>query len=252
MKKISLATTLITCALFSSISYGEQLPNAPHISVTGKGEVTAQADMATLIIEVNVHNNQVSQAKKQVDAQVARYFTYLHQQGVTDNDIDAANVSTQPIYDYSQQGKAKLNGYQASRQVTVTLHQLAKLNPLLDGALASGLSEIRSVTLGVAQPQRYQQQALQAAISDAISKAGTLAKGFAASLGPVWSINDQTQSLAPTPRIMLSAKAALSDTAVDSTYQQTKLNFNNEVQVVFTLHPSADAVHDDHKPVAHP
>lgn len=38
------------------------------------------------------------------------------------------------------------------RTVEVTLRQLDKLNSLLDGALKAGLNEIRSVSLGVAQP----------------------------------------------------------------------------------------------------
>ncbi len=41
------------------------------------------------------------------------------------------------------------------RTVEVTLRQLDKLNGLLDGALKAGLNEIRSVSLGVAQPDAY-------------------------------------------------------------------------------------------------
>lgn len=45
------------------------------------------------------------------------------------------------------------------RQVQVTLRQLDKLNDLLDGALKSGLNEIRAVELGVASPETYREQA---------------------------------------------------------------------------------------------
>jgi uncharacterized protein YggE len=70
------------------------------------------------------------------------------------------------------------------RTVEVTLRQLDKLNSLLDGALKAGLNEIRSVSLGVAQPEKYKDEARKAAIDDAIHQAQQLASGFNSKLGP--------------------------------------------------------------------
>lgn len=251
MKKLALVLGALSTSWFAStVAVADALPNAPYISISGQGSVQAQPDMATLVIEVNASNAKAEQAKKQVDQRVARYFDFLHQQGITDKDIDAANVTTQAQYDYSDRGKPKLTGYQASRRVTVSLHQLAKLNTLLDGALAAGLNEIRSVSMGIEHPERYQQQARQAAIADAIAKGKSLASGFDATLGSVWSVTYQAQSSVPMPMVrMMSAKASSPDTTADQTYQQQKLDFNDEVAVVFTLHPQAvDAAPGDHTP----
>lgn len=255
MKNAALALGLFTasCGL-SSLAWAETTPTAPHLSTSGQGKVQAQPDMATLVIDVSTTQAQASQAKKQTDARVARYFDFLHQQGIVDKDINAANVTTQAQYDYSVQGKPKLIGYQASRTVTVTVHQLTKLNPLLDGALAAGLNEIRSVSMAVEHPEQYQQQARQAAVNDAISKAKSLAAGFNATLGSVWSINYQTQSHEAMPMVrMMSAKAAVADTSADQTYQQQKLDFSDNVDVVFTLNThSLGAEPGDHTPPKNP
>lgn len=69
------------------------------------------------------------------------------------------------------------------RTVEVTLRQLDKLNSLLDGALKAGLNEIRSVSLGVAQPDAYKDKARKAAIDNAIHQAQELANGFHRKLG---------------------------------------------------------------------
>lgn len=69
------------------------------------------------------------------------------------------------------------------RTVEVTLRQLDKLNSLLDGALKAGLNEIRSVSLGVAQPDAYKDKARKAAIDNAIHQAQELANGFNRKLG---------------------------------------------------------------------
>ncbi len=75
------------------------------------------------------------------------------------------------------------------RTVEVTLRQLDKLNGLLDGAL----NEIRSVSLGVAQPDAYKDKARKAAIDDAVHQAQELAAGFHSKLGPVYSVRCHVQ-----------------------------------------------------------
>ncbi|MBT0727867.1 oxidative stress defense protein [Rosenbergiella australiborealis] len=255
MKIMITAVAIVSASLgLPRFALAESTPNAPYISISGQGNVQAQPDMATLVIDVRVAQAQASDAKKQVDARVAHYFDFLHQQGITDKEINAANVVTDVQYDDSDHGKPKQVGYQASRHVTVTLHQLSKLNTLLDGALAAGLNEIRSVSMGVEHPEHYQQQARQAAIRDALVKAKEVAAGFNATLGSVWSIDYQTPPSQMMPRIrMMSVQASATQTTPDHTYQQQKLDFSDKVDVVFTLNThSLGAEPDDHTPPTNP
>lgn len=148
-----------------------ELPNGPHIVTSGTASVAAVPDIATLAIEVNVSAKDAASAKKQADERVAQYLSFLEKSGIAKKDINSANLRTQPDYDY-QNGKSILKGYRAVRSVEVTLRQLDKLNGLLDGALKAGLNEIRSVSLGVAQPDAYKDKARKAAIDDASPGSG--------------------------------------------------------------------------------
>lgn len=159
-----------------------ELPEGPHIVTSGTASVDAVPDIATLAIEVNVAAKDAATAKKQADERVAQYLSFLEQNQIAKKDISAANLRTQPDYDY-QNGKSILKGYRAVRTVEVTLRQLDKLNSLLDGALKAGLNEIRSVSLGVAQPDAYKDKARKAAIDDAIHQAQALAAGFNSNWG---------------------------------------------------------------------
>lgn len=233
---------ILAGSLTSLAALAGEVPDSPHISTSGHASVQAKPDMATLSIVVQLTAQQAADAKKQVDARVAKYFDFLHSQGIENKDIDAANISTQPQYDYSKQGKPQLMGYQATRQVTVTVRNIDKLNDLLDGALKGGLNEIRSVTPGVADAARYQQQARQEAIKDAISQAQVLAAGFHAELGPVWSIQYHTENARPQPVMRMYALAkASADTTPQETYQQQSINFDDELNVVFELKPQPAA-----------
>ncbi|PLP41500.1 oxidative stress defense protein, partial [Klebsiella variicola] len=151
LKVLALAAAL---GFSTMAAQANELPDGPHIVTSGTASVAAVPDIATLAIEVNVAAKDAASAKKQADDRVAQYLSFLEKSGIAKKDISSANLRTQPDYDY-QNGKSILKGYRAVRTVEVTLRQLDKLNGLLDGALKAGLNEIRSVSLGVAQPDAY-------------------------------------------------------------------------------------------------
>lgn len=235
LKALAMAAMMGAATLPLSAQAGE-LPEGPHVVTSGQASVDATPDIATLAIEVNVSSKDAAEAKKQADARVAQYFDLLEKNGIEKKDIDAANLRTQPEYDYTKEGKSILKGYRAVRQVQVTLRQLDKLNDLLDGALKSGLNEIRSVELGVAQPEKYRNRARKAAIENATHQAEALATGFDAKLGPIYSIRYHVANYQPMPtaRMYKSADAA-SMTTEAQTYEQQSIHFDDQVDVVFEI-----------------
>ncbi|ELN8034242.1 oxidative stress defense protein [Salmonella enterica] len=215
-----------------------ELPEGPHIVTSGTASVDAVPDIATLAIEVNVAAKDAVTAKKQADERVAQYLSFLEQNQIAKKDISAANLRTQPDYDY-QNGKSILKGYRAVRTVEVTLRQLDKLNSLLDGALKAGLNEIRSVSLGVAQPDAYKDKARKAAIDDAIHQAQALAVGFNSKLGPVYSVRYHVSNYQPSPVVRMMKAADAAPVSAQETYEQPTIQFDDQVDVVFQLEPGA-------------
>lgn len=122
----------------------------------------------------------------------------------------------------------------------MTLRQLDKLNELLDGALKSGLNEIRAVELGVAKPDVYREQARQKAIENATQQAESTAKGFHAKLGPVYSIRYRVANYQPMPVArMYKAAGAAAESDAAQTYEQQSIHFDDQVDVVFELQRNA-------------
>ncbi|MBO8124973.1 SIMPL domain-containing protein, partial [Klebsiella pneumoniae] len=177
---------------------------------------------ATLSINVTVKEKDASAAKAQADKRVAQYFDFLKTQGIEKKDINAANISTSPDYVYDKEKEESvIRGYNASRSVTVKVHDLNKLNTLLDGALKSGLNDISAVEFGVNNPEKYREEVRQKAISDAISQAKSVAKGFGTELGAVYSIGYNAPQPVPVMarnKMMLAAGAPAAVSA-DETYE---------------------------------
>lgn len=213
-----------------------EVPEGPHVVTSGTASVEATPDIATLSIEVSNSSKDAATAKKEVDERVAQYFDFLNKNGIEKKDINAANLRTQPEYDYPKTGGSVLKGYVAVRQVQVTVRKLDKLNDLLDGALKSGLNEIRGVELGVAEPDHYRDEARQKAIDDATKQAGALATGFKAKLGGVYSIRYHVSNYQPAPMArMFKGASAQADTSAAQTYEQQTIRFDDQVDVVFDL-----------------
>ena len=212
-----------------------ELPDGPHIVTSGTASVDAVPDIATLAIEVNVAAKDAATAKKQADERVAQYISFLELNQIAKKDISSANLRTQPDYDY-QDCKSILKGYRAVRTVEVTLRQLDKLNSLLDGALKAGLNEIRSVSLGVAQPDAYKDKARKAAIDNAIHQAQELANGFNRKLGPVYSVRYHVSNYQPSPMVRMM-KADAAPVSAQETYEQAAIQFDDQVDVIFQLEP---------------
>ena len=196
-------------ALAALVSFGavsvqaSELPDGPHIVTSGTASVDAVPDVATLAIEVNVAAKDAATAKKQADDRVAQYLSFLEQNGVGKKDINSANLRTQPDYDY-QNGKSILKGYRA----------------------------------GVAQPEKYKDEARKAAIDDAIHQAEQLASGFKSKLGPVYSVRYHVSNYQPSPMVRMM-KADAAPVSAQETYEQPTIQFDDQVDVVFQLEPVA-------------
>lgn len=98
---------------------------------------------------------------------LSNILTFSRIKRIESSDINAANITTQPKYEYDKSAeKSKIVGYTAERSVEVKLYKLDQLNTLLDGALAAGLNEINSVQFGVKDPKHYRDEARNKAIDN--------------------------------------------------------------------------------------
>ncbi|EMO4162718.1 oxidative stress defense protein [Morganella morganii] len=237
LKSLALAA-MVALGGYAAAAQAAETPAGPHISTSGSAVIQAEPDMATLSINVTVKEKDASAAKAQADKRVAQYFDFLKAQGIEKKDINAANISTSPDYVYDKEKEESvIRGYNASRSVTVKVHDLNKLNTLLDGALKSGLNDISAVEFGVNNPEKYREEVRQKAISDAISQAKSVAKGFGTELGAVYSIGYNAPLPVPVMargKMMLAANAPAAVSA-DETYEQQTIDFRDQVDVVFEL-----------------
>lgn len=205
----------------------------PHLETVGVGEVIATPDMAEFTVQIVEEQTTAQQAKQEADKVVVAFHQRLKEMGVNRSDVESGNIQLHPQYSYPKNAKPKLEGYRATRTITVTVFELAKLNEILDGALGDGINRINQISLKVKDESRYQEAARLAAIKDAQQKAKSLAAGFGEHIDGVWKIryhNGPSQ-----PPVLMRAMAMDSSMETQASYQDSEIVIRDQVDVIFRL-----------------
>lgn len=223
-----LAAFSLTTASFTVLA---EMPQFPHLSTTGYGEVIAKPDMAQFTVRVVETTMTAEQSKQSVDKVVSDFLTALKAQGAEGDSITSSNLYISPQYHYPKKGKPELVGYRASRTVNVTVTELENLNQYLDTALNAGINQVDNIQLKVKEPAKYQEQARMAAIQDANSKAKFLAEGFGKDIKGVWRIDYNMPSSQP----VLMRSMAMDAKTESNSYQDSTMVIRDRVDVIYQI-----------------
>lgn len=131
--KLTILATALTTALSLGLSGAAQaspLPDFPFISVSGEAKLEVAPDKARIQFVIRHTAAKADAATQAVYKQGRDLMQFLAAQGVTEADIDAAQINKEALYkDYNDR---TITGYETSQPITVTLNQLANYVAVMD------------------------------------------------------------------------------------------------------------------------
>ena len=215
---------LVPFALLASLS----LPAyAGTITIEGRGEVMAAPDMAQITSGVTTQGATAREALDANTAAMAELIAELKANGIAARDIQTSGFSVNPNYVYTDERDAngytlppKINGYQVSNTVTVTVRKLDTLGSILDKSVTIGANTVNGVSFSVADPSELY----------ATAAGGTLEE--------INSISESQTFNSPQPVAMyaMRAEAAAADVPVEG----GELSFSINVTVQWELETGAN------------
>jgi uncharacterized protein len=174
-----------------------QSPQPPRtIQVTGEGKVVAVPDISTIDLGVTFTKATEVEAITEVTKKMNDILAKLRTAGIQDKDLNAQQYTVYPQYDYVD-GRQNLSGYQATQQVEVKLNDPKMLSNVLKIAADNGANQISGLTKSIDDPENYRVEARAKAITNARTKAETLAKALGVRLGDVISFTESSNGEAP-------------------------------------------------------
>jgi hypothetical protein len=170
--------------------------NNNQVSVTGRGEITYQPDVASVILGVQIDKSaKAEEALISLNEKVNKISATLNSLGITD--IKTQNYSLYPYYDYID-GINVLSGYNANQQIMVKVYDIDKnielLNQVVSKSTEAGANQILGITFEGSNIEDLKQQARILAVTDAKKKAEALSTSIGVSLGEIVGWWDNTVS----------------------------------------------------------
>jgi uncharacterized protein YggE len=218
-----------------------QSSDVRSLLVSGRGEVTAQPDLAVVNLGVEARNPSMEAARQSVNETVNRILALCRDLGIDTKLVNATRLQVQPDYSWNEtERKRVLEGYLVSRMIRVELRELDKLGPLMERAIDAGVNQVSDPMLDSSRRKELERQALARAVEDARLNAEALSGAAGSRLGPVRRLNASPDvPVAPMYRAAM-ADAPAPPPPAEASYQVGEMRFTAVVSVEYDLLPGRE------------
>ena len=168
------------------------------IAVTGTGEVSGTPDTLTMSFGVSVLRDTVAQAVADAAVRSDAIISALEANRVAEEDIQTANFSIFPEYDYLGD-EQRLRGYRVNNSVVAKIRDVDAAGGVIDATVAEGGDEVivSGVSFSIDDDAELVAAARAAAWADAEATAQQLADLAGVALGEPVTISETFSSLPP-------------------------------------------------------
>jgi uncharacterized protein YggE len=208
-----LAAGLAGGALPTSLrAQGGSAVQPPRILVTAQGSVEVTPDRARVTLGVETEAT-TAQAAAQANATAQRrVIDALLRLGVPAASIRTTGYSVSPKQEYQPDTRRwRVDGYQVSNLVVVTVEPVGRAGEAIDAALAAGANRVAGLSFEVADPSVARERAITLAVQQARREAALAAQAAGGEL--VGLIEVTVNSYDASPRPMMEMMAVRADVA---------------------------------------
>jgi uncharacterized protein len=197
---------------------------ATLLNVSAYDEVKATPDQAVVTLGVTTDGGTAAKALGLNAQKMSAVVAALKSAGIAEKDIQTANLNLAPQYAYEQGQAPRLTGYEASNQVTITEHDLARLGALADAATGAGATNISGISFSLAHPVEAENAARLAAVKALQDKAKALADAAGYRVVRLVSLTETTGQTSVQHLPMMTAARAVAPTPVDAGEVGVRIN----------------------------
>jgi len=192
--------TVDTLDIFSSKADANELIEEENIlTVNGSGTIKVKPDIAYITLGVENFDADAQLAQSKNTELMKKVISELKKGGIEEKDIKTVSYSIYKTYLYEPQmagydKEQRKEGYQARNIVEVTVRDIDKVGKIIDLSSKAGANNVQSMRFGVVNEEKYYNDALKAAMSNAKGKADAILETFGAKASKPYSIIENSYS----------------------------------------------------------
>jgi uncharacterized protein YggE len=186
-----LALTLVAGTLAFAALSSPAAAQDRTISVTGRGEINVEPDMATVTIGVQAEAEDTAQALDQASAATAAILATLDIENIPAADIRSGAIRLQPRYSQSVLSSGQqIIGYRAVNSIEVDVTDLDRLGGLLSAMVGDGANRLDRVNFGLQDPTAATDEARRRAVAEAARLAALYADAAGVAVGDLMTLSE--------------------------------------------------------------
>lgn len=180
---------------------GPSRPSEPLLSVSGKGEVSARPDRATVNLGAVWQAEQAAEAQRQVNRVMQQAAQQIRGLNIPEESISTVGLSLEPVYAQPGRGQQEFEprivGFRARNTIRIRVDDLSKIGPVLDVGIGAGANEIQGIQFELKNDVEARREALRRAVGDARVKAETIAEALGVKLAHVAEVAEAEVGFRP-------------------------------------------------------
>lgn len=205
------------------------------ITVAGDAEILTAPDQFVVAVGFDIQAKTLEEARDSSQKRAAALLAVA--KTIPTCEVQTDQLSLQPRYEgYNEPGGQRLVGYQASRGLTITLHQLGEVEELLFALLAAGANRVDRLTFQSSQLLTKQAEARLLAVEAARAKAEAMAAALGQTIGEPLRIEEASAAGWGPQRTNFSYDNNTTPQE-SATVATGKVRVHSGVSVVFALQP---------------
>jgi len=207
---------------------------ATTLNLSAYGETRIAPDMASIQLGVTTEAPTAVEAMRANAARMSAVVAALKKAGLESRDLQTSNLSLNPQYVYEQNQPPKLTGYQASNQLTVVVHDLARLGQVVDVVVSVGANTVGQISFGLENPRAAEDAARLAAVKALQDKAALYAGATGHRVGRLVTLSEGG-GYVPSPRPPMPMMAMAREVAQSTPVETGELKVRIDVTGLYEL-----------------
>lgn len=203
--------------------YDLKVENLTTLTVSGYGEISYSPDEAVVVFAALGYGETAAEALGRCAEKASTIISAIEELGISREDLKTSSITVNPRYDWEQK-PPKLIDYEASYSLTVRVRDLTLVGKVIDAAFSAGADKMYGLQFTISEEKKAEllNEAIKAAISDAMRKAEAAASSLGLKVVRVESISISAQQAPPI--IVREAKAAMEHPEVPIAPAEGKLS----------------------------
>ena len=184
-----------------------------RLDINAQATVKAEPDIAMLNAAVVTIAPTAEQARLENAKKMQAVFAQFKGLKIAEKDIQTSGLNVNPQYVYAEKQAPRIDGYQATNNITLKLRDMDNVSKAVDVLIKNGINQLNGPSFTIDDPEVLMNKARQTAMQKARQRAELYASATGLKIRRIVSISENANMGQPIPYRAMAKMAMAAESA---------------------------------------